>query len=94
MRIYHHGAWHTVTPDSGVVAIERGSYHGFTSVAGVRCVLKETASPAGEYKVEFFRDVSEMGGEGAGMWGMARVAFDHDLYLWVGRWRWVDWMVC
>ena len=93
MEIYHHGAWHVVTPSSGIITAERGSVHGFRSFPGVRVVIKETASPAGDYKVAFFRDMSQTGDGEPGFWLVARVAFDHDLYPWVGRWKWVDWLV-
>lgn len=91
MNIYHHGAWHTTTPDSGVVIAERGTVHGFESYPGVKATLKERVAPSGDYKVAFFKDLGQEGPPG--VWRALRVAYDNDLYPWLSRFKVVDWLV-
>ncbi|PSN69666.1 hypothetical protein BS50DRAFT_674216 [Corynespora cassiicola Philippines] len=92
LNIYHHDKWHLVTPESGVVFAERGMVHGFKSIPGVRLVLKERVTPTGDYKVAFFKDVGQRGSAGPGFWLVMRIAYYNDLYPWLSRFKWIDWM--
>ncbi|KAH6633232.1 hypothetical protein C7974DRAFT_375341 [Boeremia exigua] len=91
VNIFHHGSWHVVTPETGIVVSERGDVHGFHGFPGVGFVLKESVTPAGEYKVGFFWDAFQDGQPG--FLRAARLAWSSDYYPAVTKWKWMDWML-